>query len=129
LKGETMSRQEEFLSPEHGKLLNIAIWAKYLAWVVLAIYVFQTGFVIIQRQVNSQQMQAVIGDPISSQEYWDRALDKPIYYLIDIGSDMIYIFLKGVIFYIVLKGISLGLYMIVETDVNYREQENQGDIL
>ncbi len=124
-----MSRQKEFLSPEHGKLLNIAIWAKYLAWVVLAIYVFQTGFVIIQRQVNSQQMQAVIGDPISSQEYWDRALDKPIYYLIDIGSDMIYIFLKGVIFYIVLKGISLGLYMIVETDVNYREQENQGDIL
>ena len=124
-----MSRQEEFLSPEHGKLLNIAISAKYLAWVVLAIYVFQTGFVIIQRQVNSQQMQAVIGDPISSQEYWDRALDKPIYYLIDIGSDMIYIFLKGVIFYIVLKGISLGLYMIVETDVNYREQENQGDIL
>ena len=124
-----MSRQEEFLSPEHNKLLNFAIWAKYLAWVVLAIYVFQTGFVIIQRQVNSQQMQAVIGDPISSQEYWDRALDKPIYYLIDIGSDMIYIFLKGVIFYIVLKGISLGLYMIVETDVNYREQENQGDIL
>ena len=124
-----MSKQEEFLSPEHGKLLNIAIWAKYLAWVVLAIYVFQTGFVIIQRQVNSQQMQAVIGDPISSQEYWDRALDKPIYYLIDIGSDMIYIFLKGVIFYIVLKGISLGFYMIVETDVNYREQENQGDIL
>jgi len=124
-----MSRQEEFLSPEHGKLLNIAIWAKYLAWVVLAIYVFQTGFVIIQRQANSQQMQAVIGDPISSQEYWDRALDKPIYYLIDIGSDMIYIFLKGVIFYIVLKGISLGLYMIVETDVNCREKENQGDIL
>ena len=124
-----MSRQEEFLSPEHGKLLNIAIWAKYLAWVVLAIYVFQTGFVIIQRQVNSQQMQAVIGDPISSQEYWDRALDIPIYYLIDIGSDMIYIFLKGVIFYIVLKGISLGLYMIVETDVNYRKQENHGDIL
>lgn len=124
-----MSRQEEFLSPEHNKLLNFAIWAKYLAWVVLAIYVFQTGFVIIQRQVNSQQMQAIIGDPISSQEYWDRALDKPIYYLIDIGSDMIYIFLKGVIFYIVLKGISLGLYMIVETDVNYREQENQGDIL
>ena len=124
-----MSRQEEFLSPEHNKLLNFAIWAKYLAWVVLAIYIFQTGFVIIQRQVNSQQMQAVIGDPISSQEYWDRALDIPIYYLIDIGSDMIYIFLKGVIFYIVLKGISLGLYMIVETDVNYREQENQGNIL
>ena len=124
-----MSRQEEFLSPEHNKLLNFAIWAKYLAWVVLAIYIFQTGFVIIQRQVNSQQMQAVIGDPISSQEYWDRALDIPIYYLIDIGSDMIYIFLKGVIFYIVLKGISLGLYMIVETDVNYRKQENHGDIL
>ena len=124
-----MSEQEEFLSPEHNKLLNFAIWAKYLAWVVLVIYVFQTGFVIIQRQVNSQQMQAVIGDPISSQEYWDRALDIPIYYLIDIGSDMIYIFLKGVIFYIVLKGISLGLYMIVETDVNYRKQENHGDIL
>jgi hypothetical protein len=36
--------------------------------------------------------------------------------------------LSGATFYVVLKGISLGLNMIVETDVNYREVKNQGGI-
>lgn len=31
--------------------------------------------------------------------------------------------LKGIVYYLVLKGISLGLNMIIETDINYREQK------
>ena len=33
--------------------------------------------------------------------------------------------LKGIVYYLVLKGISLGLNMIVETDINYREQKQE----
>lgn len=30
-----MNEQEEFFSPKHKRLLNIATWAKYLAWIAL----------------------------------------------------------------------------------------------
>jgi hypothetical protein len=36
---------------------------------------------------------------------------------------MAYIFLNGVIAWLVLKGISVGLNMIVETNLNYRERK------
>jgi hypothetical protein len=31
--------------------------------------------------------------------------------------------LRGIVYYLVLKGTSLGINMIVETDINYRDQE------
>jgi hypothetical protein len=36
-------------------------------------------------------------------------------------------FLQGAIFYLVLKGIALGLDMIVETDINYRDSKVEGE--
>jgi hypothetical protein len=47
----------------------------------------------------------------------------PLYYSIDVMADIVSALLRGIIYYVVLKSISLGLNMIVETDVNYREQE------
>ena len=35
-----MDEQEEFFSPKHKQLLNIATWAKYLAWVAIVIFTF-----------------------------------------------------------------------------------------
>jgi len=58
--------------------------------------------------------------------YWETAKMDPLYYAADIGSDMVKRLLGGFVYYVVLKGISLGLYMIVETDMNYREKENLG---
>ena len=40
LMEEAMNEQEDFFSPQHKQLLNIAAWAKYLAWVVLVINIF-----------------------------------------------------------------------------------------
>lgn len=33
--------------------------------------------------------------------------------------------LKGIVYCLVLKGVSLGLNMIIETDINYRYQEEK----
>lgn len=115
--------EESFLSPKHSQLLNIAIWAKYLAWIVFVIYIIQTGSVIILKQIQSQQIQASMGSPMTSGEYWDHVLEEPVMYVVDVLSDMVFIFVRGAAFYVALKGISLGLYMIVETDINYREQQ------
>jgi hypothetical protein len=36
---------------------------------------------------------------------------------------MIRVLVEGAIYYLVLKGIALGLNMIVETDINYRDKK------
>lgn len=111
--------QEDFLSPKHSQLLNIAIWAKYLAWIVFIFYIIRVAFVPLFSQMYYEQMNF----QQDAQSFWSVVMEKPVYNLLNIGSDMVSTFLRGAIFYIVLKGISLGLYMIVETDINYREQE------
>jgi hypothetical protein len=123
-----MEEREEFFSPKHKQLLGIALWAKYLAWFVLAVFILRAGLVIFQKQVNFQQTYAVMGSSTSAQGYWDMVRDDPLYYGFDIGADMAGMLLSGAVYYVVLKGISLGLNMIVETDVNYREKENQGGL-
>ena len=45
-----MTEQEEFFSPNHKRLLNIATWAKYLAWVVLIVYILWTFGIYFQKQ-------------------------------------------------------------------------------
>lgn len=44
-------------------------------------------------------------------------------YALRLFSDMLGTFLKGIIYFLVLKAVSLGLNMIIETDINYREQK------
>jgi len=119
-----MNEHKEFLLPKHKQLISIAIWAKHLSWVVLVVYIALAGLTIIQKQANYQQLQS-FGLSQSTQNYWDMVKQKPVY-LIDIGSAMTGVFVRGIVFYLALKGISLGLTMIVETDINYREKKNDG---
>jgi hypothetical protein len=45
-----MAEQEEFFSPNHNRLLSIATWAKYLAWIVLVVYILNAILQIFQYQ-------------------------------------------------------------------------------
>ena len=38
------------------------------------------------------------------------------------------IFFKGIIYFLVLNGISLGLNLIFETDINYRDSNQLGGV-
>jgi hypothetical protein len=113
-----MSEQEEFFSPKHKQLLSIATWAKYLAWVVLILAIINAGLIILQKQNYFEQTQVPSG---TYQDYWDMVRQEPIYYLSDLGSDLVTVLLRGIVLYLILKGISLGIMMIVGTDINYRE--------
>ena len=113
-----MNEQEEFFSPKHKQLLNVATWTKYLAWVVLVIFALNAVGIFFKNQViyvNSFAQDASFTAILKSQ---------PVI-AIKIILDVLSTFLKGVIYYFVLKGTSLGLNMIVETDINYREQKQQ----
>jgi hypothetical protein len=118
-----VDEQEDFLSPKHSQLLNIAIWAKYLAWIALIAYIIRAVLAPFFSQAFYEQTPGVF---FGSSNFWAIVLKNPLYYLVNIGADAMIVLLKGSIFYMVLKGISLGLYMIVETDINYRDNENQG---
>ncbi len=114
-----MERQESFFSKNHKRLLDIATWAKYLAWVVLIIFcLWAIADFIGQRYLMDVQFTQFGQRPLSYSEFIHQ---EPLV-AVRIIMGAVGIFFKGVVYYLVLAGISLGLNMIVETDINYREK-------
>jgi hypothetical protein len=110
-----MVEQERFFSSNHNRLLSIATWAKYLAWIILVIYILLAALQLLQyRGMAMASGQAPMG-------IWSFYKSNPLL-AFRLLMDVLVNALKGVIFYLGLKGLSLGLNMIVETDINYREQ-------
>ena len=107
----------DFFSPDHKRLLSIAAWARVLAWGILIFGILFAGvssfgrYTIEIQSLNSSQ----IKNPFLF------LLQEDLYFIVDLVVDFVYSCLKSVVFYVALKGISMGLYMIVETNVNYRE--------
>jgi len=115
-----MDEQEDFFSKNHGRLFDFAIWSKNIGWIVLVVYVFsaliQTIQIILLKdgesstgQISQSFLTMLAGDPFHAFRL-----------LVNIAV----VLLKGIVYYLVLKGVSLGLNMIVETDINYREQKD-----
>jgi hypothetical protein len=118
-------QSEEFFTKRHNTLINIAAIANVLAYVILGITIL-----------------AVIGDTF----YFGNLCNADIYSCVNhnwvlalfgsSGQEVFHWFTQlfwtlgqGVIFSVILWGISQGLKMIVETDLNYREaaQEEKND--
>jgi hypothetical protein len=118
-----MKEREEFFSPNHNRLLSTAIWAKYLAWIVLIVYILSAGTQLIQFQTNAIDRAAMLNQPYKG--LMNLLSENPLN-TFRLGTNMAAVVLKGIVYYLVLKGISLGLNMIVETDINYREQKQEG---
>ncbi len=47
---DKMDEQEKFLSANHKRLLRIATWAKYLAWIVLIGYFLYAAALYAEKQ-------------------------------------------------------------------------------
>lgn len=116
-----MNDQQEFFSAKHKQLLNIATWAKYLAWVVMVVFVGWAVAIFFQRQI----VYTVISDFSPAPGLVDLFRQYPAY-AIGVVVEMISVILQGGVYFLVLRGLALGLNMIVETDINYREQK--GDV-
>jgi hypothetical protein len=121
-----MAEQDFLFTKNQDRLLNFAGWAKNLAWVVLLLYIIRAALVPLFTHMYYEQSQVDLGTFPGTVYFWDMVTESPFYFLVDIVSDIVITLLRGVVFYVVLKGISLGLNMIVETDINYREQKEHG---
>jgi len=107
-----MYEQEEFFSRKHDRLLNIAAWANGLVWVVIGWFILAGSVGLLQNVFTIQPAGHL-------------ALDLEPYTIARSVIDLSTSLLRGVIYALVLKGISLGLNMIVETDINYREARSE----
>lgn len=106
-----MKEQSDLFDWKQLRLWRFSFIANFLSSVVLVIYAIAafSGVYRYNSLAHTQYQTNLIG--LFSQE--------PLYAL-DVVLQIARVLLQGIVYYLVLKGIALGLTMIVETDINYR---------
>lgn len=115
-----MNEQDELFSPNQLQLWKLAWWSKNISIIVLVVYIFAVGFQVFQFMNTQNVNAAYFGQPAKDvMSMFTNDLVKTF----KLGVDMAVLVLRGVVYYLVLQGVALGLSMVVETDINYREAE------
>jgi len=112
-----MEADIDLLTKRHNLLLNFSKYANILAWVALSL----DTIVSIMYAIQLTTLPAQIGGGFS---LWELARFDP-WMIANKVMGIIQFFLTGVIAFLVLKGTSLCLAMVVETDVNHRIQSQE----
>jgi len=111
-----MNKQDEFFSSNHTRLLNIAWTADNLNKLVLIVFIFLVGLQGFQTLSTVNYNSNFI---LNIRSYiFNNPRDAFV-----LGVNISATILRGAVYFLVLKGISLGLNMVVETDINYREKK------
>lgn len=111
-----MNEQEKFFSSNHTRLLNTAWIADILTKLVLIVFIFLAGLQGFQtlRTINYNS-----NFILNFRSYiFSNPLDA-----FTLGVNISATLLRGAVYFLVLKGVSLGLNMVVETEINYREKK------
>ncbi len=109
--------QKDLFTKKHATLWRISMWANGLASITLFIFFIFACAQILQAFLTSSNQSQITPIEFFSKE--------PLY-ILNTLLNMAVVFLQGAVYYVALKGISLGLDMIVETDINYRDQKAEG---
>jgi hypothetical protein len=110
---DKMKKENDLFDWKHSKLWRMSFAADLWSSIVIIVFIFLSlGEVYRYNQFAHSQFQTnLLG--LFSQE--------PIY-ILDVSLQMLRVLVEGAIYYLVLKAIALGLNMIVETDINYRDK-------
>jgi hypothetical protein len=114
---------ESFPTSRYRLMLRISALANGFAWILLVCFLIGTVLQIYNEAVRYEELSFA-----PQRDFWLRFKGEPLFALSYIG-----IWLKncllGVYKFVVLKGIAMGLNMIVETDMNrlkaMQEAENE----
>jgi hypothetical protein len=108
-QNDDRSGSSHVLERKHKKMLWIAFWANVLSWTVLVFYVVTCILSLVQSFLilRTYASAAYVGSP-----------QMPSF--LAVGISILATFFTGVVYVLVLKGVSLGLKMLVETDLNYK---------
>jgi hypothetical protein len=121
----TVENSDDFFTTRHKSLLRIAAIANIFTWIVIFVNILLAGARIIEIQ-NSYLIQSRVAGSVGNPDFLAMIGKDPLY-ATSVAVDILSIFLRGVVYGLILKGISLGLNMIVETDMNYKEKSAGGD--
>ncbi len=116
-----MKNVEKLFTIDHDKLFNIAWWANLVAWIVPAVYILSAAGRFFELQYTY-----LFSNPFNQPPNCIKELETTPLYGASVLLDLLSILLKGAVYFLVLKGISLGLSMILETDINYRDEDDSG---
>jgi hypothetical protein len=121
----TDNTADDFFTKKHERLTVIAYWANIFAWIVLVINILWVGASFSQAQMNYDMQNSGIN--LGQGSNFIQMLSQNPRYLASLAIGLISILLRGVVYWFVLKGVAVGLNMIVETDLNYRAQLQGGN--
>lgn len=120
---------DAFPSIKYHRLLRISSLAKIAAWIALVFFII-LSCLSIQGQVNLM-VQICPSIQNANEPYltlWQRLTQEPFFAIRDFIKCLRYA-IEGLVNFFVLKGVGLGLDMIVETDMNrfetHAEVENE----
>ena len=105
---------DEFFTRQHVRLTNFALAANIFAWVVFIAHIFLVWAKYVEVQ-NTYNYQSIVSGQLAN--FVGMLKEKPVY-AASLYLNLFGIFLNGIIYALVLKGISFGLYMILENDLN-----------
>jgi hypothetical protein len=106
------STADDFFSPRHKQLMWIATLANIFSWIVIGLYLLM----IVYRIMGDYN--AILNQLGTLQRFLAENMPDAIYLLINYLS----LILQGAIWWLALRGISLAMNMLVETDINYRDK-------
>lgn len=114
-----MDEQDELFDWKHSRLWRISYLASFFSYVVIVVFIFLSiGEIYRYNQMARSLYSSTLIGVISHQ---------PIF-ILDVLLQMARVLLQGTVYYLVLKGVALGINMIVETDINYREKSIEGGV-
>lgn len=109
----------DFFTKKHARLTMIARFANVFAWIILVVKIFLVIWNLVVQFIDADVQS------ISLFQFWRSSLDKAWFGSLIINN--LANLIEGFIWWLVLKGIALGLLMIVETDVNFRLGKEGGE--
>jgi hypothetical protein len=115
------SSADNFFTADHERLARIADIAKVFAWIVFVVSILLVGakFIGVQNSYNVQAMR--LGQ---TPDFWGMMSQKPLY-AFSVFVEMLSTLIYGIVYGLVLKGISLGLNMLIEIDLDNKENSRE----
>jgi hypothetical protein len=105
---------DDFYTPKHKRLDWIGSIAGFFSWIVLALFTLS----FVANLNNALDFMAI-------NNIRDGFRSFPLE-TINVFARVVITFFQGVVFFLLLRAITSGLNMIVETDLNYRERNPGG---
>jgi hypothetical protein len=112
-----MKKQNDLFHWKHSRLWRISFAADFFSYAAIVVFIF-LSFGEIYRY--DQMAHSLFQTNLIGMFY-----QQPIF-ILDVLLQMARVLLQGAIYYLILKGVALGINMIVETDINYREKNVEG---